>query len=493
VVGRGRKILPIRQLAAFSHSPYIAATICRTSINGEDSGPMTERIATPDEILLSQLGVEVERVLGATARFETWLEEDELVDILEMTALGANDFLIERIREAAKCATRLADLSVQCLEQAGKLSYRFVLRSPDADLPVADLANGAGSRKPTFPIREFALPVAVEGSGNIRVHHGDNLAVLRAFAPESFDFIYIDPPFNTGREQTRRHLKIERQEDGDRVGFHGQRYRTTVLGATSYTDRFDDYMSFLAPRLEEAYRLLKPNGSFFLHLDFREVHYAKVALDQIFGRDSFINEIIWAYDYGARTMRRWAPKHDNILWYAKDPSNYCFNREEIDRIPYMAPTLVGAEKAARGKTPTDTWWHTIVGPTSHEKTGYPTQKPLGILTRIVRVHTRPGDHVLDFFAGSGSMGEAAANLGRDVTLIDQNEEAIAVMRRRFTNFKVCFVDDSEARALVGEPSPTQPSPAQPSPAQPSPAQPSPAQPSPAQPSPAQPSLVEDSI
>ena len=195
-------------------------------------------------------------------------------------------------------------------------------------------------------------------------------------------------------------------------------------------------MTFLVPRLEEAFRLLKPTGSFFLHLDYREVHYAKVALDQIFGRASFINEIIWSYDYGARATNRWSPKHDNILWYAKDPSNYCFNFEEMDRIPYMAPSLVGEEKAARGKTPTDTWWNTIVSPNGKEKTGYPTQKPLGILNRIVRIHSNPGDRLLDFFAGSGSFGEAAASFGRDVLLIDENPEAIEVMQRRLANFEL---------------------------------------------------------
>src|SRR5690606_4996856 len=188
----------------------------------------------------------------------------------------------------------------------------------------------------------------------------------------------------------------------------------------------------------EAYRLLAPHGSLFVHLDYREVHYVKVALDGIFGRASFINEIIWAYDYGARSKSRWSPKHDNILWYAKDPKNYCFDYEAIDRIPYMAPSLVGPEKAARGKTPTDTWWHTIVSPSGKEKTGYPTQKPLGILERIVRVHSRPGDRLLDFFAGSGSFGEAGARHGRHVVLVDENSEAIEVMRRRFENFPARF-------------------------------------------------------
>ena len=188
------------------------------------------------------------------------------------------------------------------------------------------------------------------------------------------------------------------------AGFGGRRYQTVSLGKKSYGDLFDDYLLFLEPRLEAAHRLLTPDGSFFLHLDYREVHYAKVLLDQIFGRRSFINEIIWAYDYGARSTKRWSTKHDTILWYAKNPDAYTFDLAQVDRIPYMAPGLVGPEKAARGKTPTDTWWHTVVSPTGKEKTGYPTQKPFGILERIVKVHSRPGDRVLDFFRGQRYVG-----------------------------------------------------------------------------------------
>jgi site-specific DNA-methyltransferase (adenine-specific) len=279
------------------------------------------------------------------------------------------------------------------------------------------------------------------------VHEGDNLPLLRSWPGASFDLIYIDPPFNTGRSQTRTRIKTERDDEGDRVGFQGRRYKTTVVGSSAYDDTFDDYMGFLLPRLQQAHRLLAAGGSLFLHLDYREVHYAKVALDGIFGRSSFINEIIWAYDYGARATQRWSPKHDNILWYAKDPKNYCFNYDEIDRIPYMAPSLVGEEKAARGKTPTDTWWHTIVSPNGKEKTGYPTQKPMGILSRIVRVHSNPGDRVLDFFAGSGSFGEAALRWGRRGVLIDENPEALAVMRRRFAPFASVHFHEGMAGVL----------------------------------------------
>lgn len=267
----------------------------------------------------------------------------------------------------------------------------------------------------------------------LEIHFGDNLGVLRAFADHSFDLIYIDPPFNTGRARRRTSIKTERcaeGEVGERVGFGGHRYRVTELASRAYADAFTDYLGFLEPRLLEARRLLRPTGSFFLHLDYREVHYAKVLCDGVFGRASFQNEIIWAYDYGGRSKSRWSPKHDNILWYAADPKRYTYRYDDIDRVPYMAPRLVTAEKAARGKTPTDCWWQTIVSPTSKEKTGYPTQKPIAILERIVKVHSNPGDSVLDFFAGSGTLGEAAARNGRHATLVDDNPEAIEVMQRR---------------------------------------------------------------
>lgn len=275
----------------------------------------------------------------------------------------------------------------------------------------------------------------------LTVYLSDNLPVLRSTPSGSVDLIYIDPPFNTGHAQRHTRLRTVRDDDGDRTGFQGRRYRTIALGSMAYADVFDDFLAFLEPRLAEARRVLKPDGSLFVHLDCREVHYAKILLDGLFGRDSFLNEIIWAYDYGARSKTRWPAKHDNILWYAKDPDHYQFHLEECDRIPYMAPGLVGPEKAARGKTPTDTWWHTIVSPNGKEKTGYPTQKPLGVLERIVKVHSRPGDLLMDFFAGSGTFGEAAARLGRDCILVDSNPEAIEVMRRRFAPYPTRWAEE----------------------------------------------------
>ena len=259
----------------------------------------------------------------------------------------------------------------------------------------------------------------------------DNLEFLKAHPSESVALIYIDPPFNTGRTQARTRIQTVASENGDRTGFQGKRYQTEIIGKKGYADQFDDYLEFLRPRLEQARRVLTPSGSLFFHIDYREVHYCKVLLDGIFGRDCFINEIIWAYDYGARTRKRWPPKHDNILWYAKDSNNYVFNYDEIERIPYMAPGLVGKEKAARGKLPTDTWWHTIVGTNSREKTGYPTQKPLGVLRRIVQASSNPGDMVMDFFAGSGTTGAACLELGRQFILVDNNPQAMEAMRVRF--------------------------------------------------------------
>ena len=283
----------------------------------------------------------------------------------------------------------------------------------------------------------------------------DNLAVLAVVPDASVDLVYVDPPFNTGRRQTRPELRTVRDDEGgDRTGFGGKRYRTIRVGSRSFADAFDDYLAFLEPRLVEARRVLKPSGSFYLHLDYREVHYAKVLADAVFGRECFLNEIVWAYDYGARTRRRWPAKHDDILVYVRDPDAYFFDADAVDRIPYMAPGLVGEAKAARGKLPTDTWWHTIVSPTGKEKLGYPTQKPLGILRRIVRASCPSGGVVLDFFAGSGTAGAAARELGRRFVLVDSEREALAVMRRRFADAPgVTFLDalgGGEAGLEIGQ-------------------------------------------
>jgi DNA modification methylase len=259
---------------------------------------------------------------------------------------------------------------------------------------------------------------------------GENLELLPRFADQTMQLIYIDPPFNTGREQIRRTLRTVCDEDGDRVGYQGRRYATQLVAQSSYGDSFDDYLAFLAPRLSEARRLLTGEGTLYVHLDCRESHRCKLLLDEIFGRECFLNEIVWAYDYGARAKRRWPAKHDTILVYVKDPERYHFDAAAVDREPYMAPGLVTAEKAARGKLPTDVWWHTIVATSGREKTGYPTQKPVGIVRRMVAASTREGEWCMDFFAGSGTLGAAARELGRRYVLIDSNPEAVRIMRER---------------------------------------------------------------
>lgn len=287
---------------------------------------------------------------------------------------------------------------------------------------------------------------------------------------ESIDLIYIDPPFNTGKTQKRTTIKTISSENGDRKGFQGKTYQTIELGTKAYQDSFDFYIDeninteidsayrilapesslyfievFLRPRLEEAYRILQPHGSLYFHIDSREAHYCKILLDRIFGRKSFINEIIWAYDFGGRSKSRWPAKHDTIFYYVKDPKKYIFNTSEIDREEYMAPGLVGPEKAKKGKLPTDTWffsyvgkrntdtwWQTIVPTSGKERVGYPTQKPIKLIDRIIKASTLPGNIVLDFFAGSGTVGASCLELNRKFILIDSNQAALEVMAQRFS-------------------------------------------------------------
>lgn len=235
--------------------------------------------------------------------------------------------------------------------------------------------------------------------------YADNLFFLKSckYCPQ---LIYIDPPFNTGKIRTKGNSFFK------------------------FDDTFENYLEFIRPRIEAGYSILDENGSFFLHVDPRESHYCKIILDEIFGRENFKNEIIWSYDFGGRSKNKWPSKHDVIFWYTKNSKHYTFNYNEMDRLPYMAPGLVGKEKAERGKTPTDVWWNTIVPTNGKEKTGYPTQKPLKILERILKIHTNPGDLVMDYFAGSGTTGYAAKLLNRSYVLVDKNIEAIRVMEER---------------------------------------------------------------
>lgn len=335
---------------------------------------------------------------------------------------------------------------------------------PDPDLSAA--ADPPDAVTDAVPAIEPVVP------GAVTIVEGDNLAVAATLSSGSFTLVYLDPPFNTGRTQERQVVTARRafttQEEGAdpgaaaaetgnaepvvlspapaaaetevRHGFHGHAYERVRGMLRAYDDRFDDYGAFLMPRLEEAWRLLADDGTLYLHLDYREAHYAKVMLDAVFGRDCFLNELIWAYDYGAKSRSRWPTKHDTILVYVKNPREYVFNSDEVDREPYMAPGLVTAEKAARGKLPTDVWWHTIVPTTGREKTGYPTQKPEGILRRIVTASSRPGDRVLDLFAGSGTTGAVASALGRDAVLVDDNPEAVQIMRARMPHAVTTTLD-----------------------------------------------------
>ncbi len=358
--------------------------------------------------------------------------------------------------------------------------------APDASVaPGASVAPDASVAPAVAIVPDVS--VAPVRRGSVSIVEGDNLAAARALPDASFTLVYLDPPFNTGRTRERQIVTARRatpaQDASDaegesgqdaaavdasvlssggtaaevahgipaepvaetptaevRHGFHGHRYERVRGMLRTYDDRFDDYGDFLMPRLEEAWRLLADDGTLYLHLDYREAHYAKVMLDAVFGRDSFLNELIWAYDYGAKSRRRWPTKHDTILVYVKNPRTYFFDSDEVDREPYMAPGLVTPEKAARGKLPTDVWWHTIVPTTGREKTGYPTQKPEGILRRIIRASSRPGDRVLDLFAGSGTTGAVASALGRDSVLVDDNPEAVRVMRERMPHAQVTRLD-----------------------------------------------------
>ncbi|ANP71150.1 MULTISPECIES: site-specific DNA-methyltransferase [Cryobacterium] len=300
------------------------------------------------------------------------------------------------------------------------------------------------------------MPNAWTQASPSRVIEADNLEVLPTLPDGAFTLIYLDPPFNTGRSQKRQATTSVRSTQasgahaaGTITGFKGQRYERIKGDLLGYDDQFEDYWAFLEPRLIEAWRLLADDGTLYLHLDYREAHYAKVLLDALFGRECFLNELIWAYDYGAKSKNRWPTKHDTILVYVKNPKSYYFDSSTVDREPYMAPGLVTPEKVAKGKLPTDVWWHTIVSPTGKEKTGYPTQKPVGILRRMIQASSREGDWVLDFFAGSGTTGAVAAALGRRFLLIDQNPESLAVMHERLGGLPEVDFVDAERETRLG--------------------------------------------
>lgn len=252
---------------------------------------------------------------------------------------------------------------------------------------------------------------------------GDALQALAAVPSGTVDLIYTDPPFGTGKVQRMRRTR-----------------RGEALPEQSYADDlpFPEYLAWLRTCVGEMHRVLTDTGSIYLHLDWRATHHARMMLDDIFGVDRFLNEIIWAYDFGGRARDRWARKHDNILWYAKGPE-WTFNREAVDRIPYMSPGLVGTEKAALGKVPTDTWWMTVVPTSGTERTGYPTQKPLKLAERIIVASSNPTDLVADFFAGSGTTAVAAAKHGRRFLACDSNPEAVRITEERLRAVRAKFI------------------------------------------------------
>jgi site-specific DNA-methyltransferase (adenine-specific) len=278
-----------------------------------------------------------------------------------------------------------------------------------------------------------AVEAVLTGSAPGAIVEADNIEVLAVLPAGCVDLVYADPPFATGRQ---RRLASIRTGVGERTrrGFGGRDYRYEVVQDLAYEDDtpLDDHLAGLEARVREVHRVLADHGSLYLHVDWRTSHHVRLLLDDVFGSDRFLNELIWAYDYGGRPKDRWPRKHDTILWYAKG-DHWRFERDAVDRIPYMAPGLVGPEKAARGKLPTDVWWMTIVPPASAERTGYPTQKPVRLLERIVAASSLPGDLVLDPFAGSGTTGVAAARLGRRWLLVDQNPAAVGIARARLAS------------------------------------------------------------
>ncbi len=275
-----------------------------------------------------------------------------------------------------------------------------------------------------------AIDAVLAGGLQGEVVEADNLEVLRTLPDACVGLAYADPPFATGGSRRLASIRTG-QGDGTRTGFGGRTYRYEVVSDMAWSDDLplDRHLEALHARLVEVHRVLAPDGSLYLHVDWRTAHHVRLLLDEVFGPERFLNELVWAYDYGGRSRDRWPRKHDTILWYAKGDA-WVFERDAIDRIPYLAPGLVGPEKAARGKLPTDVWWLTIVPPGSRERTGYPTQKPVRLLERIVAASSRAGDLVLDPYAGSGTTGVAAARLGRRWLLIDRNPDAVRIAKAR---------------------------------------------------------------
>jgi len=263
---------------------------------------------------------------------------------------------------------------------------------------------------------------------------GDNLLVMSALMEDwerSIDLIYIDPPFLTGKAYRAR---IGRDEDSRKP----ESWET----APGYQDTWQDgsaYLSMLYSRLQAMHRLLSPHGTLYLHLDWHAAPYARIILDEIFGPQRLLNEIIWVYHGPSPIRTAFKRKHDTILVYTKS-SKYTFNADDV-RIPYnpsTRKTFASSKKAGfgkqpdldRGKVPEDWWYFPVVARLHNERTGYPTQKPEALLERIIRASSNEGDVVADFFCGAGTVPAVASRLHRRWIGADASPLAIRTTQRR---------------------------------------------------------------
>jgi site-specific DNA-methyltransferase (adenine-specific) len=271
---------------------------------------------------------------------------------------------------------------------------------------------------------------------------GDNLSVMTSLLPEfegRINLLYADPPFFTNRKFSAR---IGRGEDSRKPGKW-----QLAEGYQDHWDNLDSYLDFLYQRLAVMYRLLAPNGTLYLHLDWHADAYARLLLDEIFGADHLLNEIIWAYHGPSPIRRAFNRKHDTILAYVKG-EDYTFNVDDV-REPYNANTVktfnaspkAGFGKVpdlARGKVPEDWWYFPVVARLHNERTGYPTQKPIALLERIILASSNRGDLVADFFCGSGTTPYVAARHGRRFIACDGIFRALHTTRSRLTLSKEPF-------------------------------------------------------
>jgi DNA modification methylase len=269
-----------------------------------------------------------------------------------------------------------------------------------------------------------------------QLYLGDNLRVMSTLLPEyagKIDLIYADPPFFTNRNFTAR---IGRGEDSR----HPNEWKISEGYADNWKD-FDEYIDYLYPRLLLIYQLLSPKGTFYLHLDWHADAYARILLDEIFGRERLINQIAWLYHGPSPIRNAFNRKHDTIYIYSKS-KDYTFNTDAI-RAPYHPNTIKTFESSAkagfgkipdlaRGKVPEDWWYFPVVARLHNERTGYPTQKPEALLERIIRASSTEGDLVADFFCGSGTTLLIAARLGRRFLGTDATWRAIHTTRKRLT-------------------------------------------------------------